>query len=46
MVNDVGFIETARGLMIVSIYCEHPDRHLAEQTIGDITRVALQQGTR
>ena len=46
VVNDAGFIETARGPMIVSIYCEHPDRHLAEQTIGDITSAALQQGTR
>lgn len=43
VVNDVGFIETARGPMIVSIFCEHADRHLAEQTIGDITQAALKQ---
>ena len=41
-VNDVGFIMTARGPLILSVYCEKPADPLAgEQIIGDIARAAL-----
>ncbi|MGH7077248.1 MAG: serine hydrolase [Acetobacteraceae bacterium] len=41
VVNDVGFIETRRGMLILSLFCETDDPHLGEQTIGEISRAAL-----
>lgn len=42
VVNDVGFIMTAKGPLILSIYCEKPVDPLAgEQIIGDIAKAAL-----
>jgi len=41
--NDVGFIVTDRGTLIISIFCERQaDPHLGEQIIGDISRAALE----
>ena len=41
--NDVGFIMTAGGPLIVSVYtADQPDRNLAEAQIGDIARAALE----
>jgi len=41
--NDVGFIETPRGMLVVSAFCEHQDDpHGGEQAIGDVSRAALQ----
>lgn len=40
--NDVGFIITGKGTLIVSVFCEDlPDQHVGEQFIGDVTRAAL-----
>jgi beta-lactamase class A len=40
--NDVGFVVTERGTLVISAFCEDlPDRHVGEQFIGDITRAAL-----
>jgi beta-lactamase class A len=40
--NDVGFITTDRGTLILSIFCENfPDQHAGEQVIGDIARAAM-----
>ncbi len=41
-VNDVGFIMTAKGPLILSVYCEKPADTLAgEEIIGDIAEAAL-----
>ena len=41
-VNDVGFILTAGGPLILSVYCERPENALAgEEIIGDISRDVL-----
>jgi beta-lactamase class A len=43
VVNDVGFIATDRGTMIICVFCERQtDPYLGEQIIGDISRVALE----
>lgn len=42
VVNDVGFIETARGPLILCIFCETDDPWLGEQVIGEISRAAWQ----
>lgn len=40
--NDVGFITTAVGTLIVSVFCESlPDQHVGERVIGDISRAAM-----
>jgi beta-lactamase class A len=40
--NDVGFITSPAGTLIVSVYCEGlPDQHLGEKAIGDISRAAM-----
>jgi len=39
-VNDVGFIETARGALILSIFCETDDPHSGEEIIGHISGAA------
>jgi beta-lactamase class A len=42
VVNDAGFVMTDRGPMIICVFTERqPDRHLAEQVIGEISRGAL-----
>ncbi|MDA8048784.1 MAG: class A beta-lactamase-related serine hydrolase [Rhodospirillales bacterium] len=41
VVNDVGFIETAHGMLILSIFCEKIDPHSGEEVIGEISRAAL-----
>ncbi len=42
IVNDVGFIMTARGPLIISMFCEgQADVHRAEQIIGEVSRAAL-----
>ncbi len=39
--NDVGFIMTRRGALILSIFCHlPPDAHAGEEIIGDISRAA------
>lgn len=44
VVNDVGFIETGRGMMIISVFCERQaDPLLGERIIGDISRAALRR---
>ena len=42
VINDVGFIETDHGPLILSIYCEHADPHRGEAIIGEISRAAMQ----
>jgi beta-lactamase class A len=40
--NDVGFILSPNGRLILAVYCENfPDQHTGEQVIGDISRAAL-----
>ena len=40
--NDVGFITTDAGTVIVSVFCEGlPDQHVGEKVIGDISRAAM-----
>jgi len=40
--NDVGFITTPVGTMILAVYCEAlPDQHVGEKVIGDISRAAM-----
>jgi beta-lactamase class A len=40
--NDVGFVLTEGGSLVVSVFCEGlPDQHVAEKFIGDLTRAAL-----
>jgi beta-lactamase class A len=42
VVNDVGFVMTARGPLILAVYCERPADPLAgEAIIGEISRAAL-----
>jgi len=42
VVNDVGFVMTARGPVIISVYCEQlADPNLGEQIVGDVSRAAL-----
>lgn len=41
-VNDVGFVMTAKGPLILAVYCENPADTLAgEAIIGDVARSAL-----
>lgn len=41
--NDIGFIETDRGVLILSVFCENlPDQHVGEKVIGDIARAAME----
>ena len=40
--NDVGFVTTARGTLLISVFCEAlPDQHVGEKVIGDISRAAM-----
>ena len=40
--NDVGFIATDDGTLILSLFCENlPDAHVGEKVIGDISRSAM-----
>jgi beta-lactamase class A len=40
--NDVGFVATDRGTLIVSVFCENlADQHVGERVIGDIARAAM-----
>ncbi len=40
--NDVGFITTVRGTLIISVFCENlPDPHVAERVIGTLSRAAM-----
>jgi beta-lactamase class A len=40
--NDVGFVMTNRGFLVISVFCEAlPDQHVGEKFIGDISRAAL-----
>jgi beta-lactamase class A len=40
--NDAGFVMTDRGPLIMCVFSEQqPDRHLAEQVIGEISRAAM-----
>jgi beta-lactamase class A len=40
--NDVGFITSPAGTMIIGVYCEAlPDQHTGEKAIGDISRAAM-----
>ena len=40
--NDVGFVVTGRGPVILSLYCERPADTLAgEQIVGDLSRAVL-----
>ncbi len=42
VVNDVGFVTSERGTVILSVFCENlPDQHTGEQVIGEISRAAL-----
>ena len=39
--NDVGFVETPRGRMVIAVLCEGmPDQHIGEASIGSITLAA------
>jgi beta-lactamase class A len=41
VVNDVGFIMTAAGPLVVAVFCEaQADAHAGERIIGDIARAA------
>jgi beta-lactamase class A len=41
--NDVGFVLTPRGKLLLAVYCEGlPDPHTGEQAIGEISRAAMQ----
>jgi hypothetical protein len=40
-VNDVGFIMTAQGPLILAIYVEITDPNAGEAVIGDVARAAL-----
>lgn len=45
-INDVGFIMTDRGPLIVAVFTAgQPDRNLAEAQIGDLARAALEATT-
>lgn len=40
--NDVGFVTTPQGTLIVSAFCENlPDQHVGEQVIGNLSRAAM-----
>jgi hypothetical protein len=40
--NDVGFVMTQRGPLILAVFCEGmADAHAGEQIIGDVARAAL-----
>jgi beta-lactamase class A len=40
--NDVGFVTTPKGTVIISAFCENlPDTHVGEKVIGDISRAAF-----
>lgn len=40
--NDVGFVTSAAGTVIVSVFCEElADQHVGEKFIGDVTREAV-----
>ncbi len=40
--NDVGFVETPAGRMVIAIFCEgFPDQHDGEFAIGELSRAAL-----
>ena len=40
--NDVGFVETPVGRMILAVFCEgFPDQHDGEYAIGELSRAAL-----
>ncbi len=40
--NDVGFVETPAGRMVVAVFCEgFPDQHDGELAIGELSRTAL-----
>ena len=40
--NDVGFVMTERGFLVISAFCEAlPHEHVGEKFIGDITRAGL-----
>lgn len=41
LTNDVGFVMTDRGPLIIAAFCELPDPHEGEQIIGDIARALL-----
>jgi beta-lactamase class A len=42
VVNDVGFVMTSAGPLILAVFCEGlADAHAGEQLIGDITKAAL-----
>lgn len=41
--NDAGFITTPAGTLVIGVFCEGmPDQHIGEETIGALTRAALQ----
>ncbi len=45
VVNDVGFIMTGDGPLILAVFCENPpDPHIGEQIIGDIAKAMLGRG--
>lgn len=40
--NDVGFVETAAGRMVIAVFCDgFPDQHDGEFAIGELSRAAL-----
>ena len=40
--NDVGFVMTGRGPLVLALFCEAlPDAHAGEQVLGDLARAAL-----
>ena len=41
VVNDVGFVMTDRGPLVLAVFCEGIDPHAGEQVIGDIAQAAL-----
>lgn len=41
VVNDLGFIMTAQGPLVLAIYCEIADPNAGEAVIGDVARAAL-----
>jgi beta-lactamase class A len=41
--NDVGFVVTEQGTLVISIFCEGlTDNHVGERIIGDISRAAME----
>lgn len=44
VVNDVGFVMTASGPLVLALFCEGlPDAHVGERLVGEVTRAALTQ---